>query len=357
MTNLTAEARIKTDAAQAHIARLFDDLARFENLGAVFSRDEGRAQFRFGTARMTAEADALVLRVEATNEDSLLNIKSLLAFRLEELAAEENPEIVWEGDGCDATVLPGLREMRVVSARNVTPHMRRVTLRGENLARFDSHSSHIALLIPPAGLAAPEWPVPGRNGRMQWPPEPRKPASRVYTIRSIDAAAGTLDVDFVLHGDEGVASRWAAKAAPGDIVGILGPVGRQIPEADWYMLACDETGIPALARILEKLPAGARGRAFVEVADGTEEQPLPTKSSVAITWLHRNGAEPGMTTLLPDAVRAAPWPAEGSIFAWAGVEGAAARAIRAYWREERGLDRTQHLAVAYWNRGRAVDGM
>jgi NADPH-dependent ferric siderophore reductase len=213
-------------------------------------------------------------------------------------------------------------------------------------------------LIPPAGISTPEWPLPGRNGRMQWPPEPRRPPSRVYTIRSLDVAAGTMDVDFVLHGDEGPASAWAARAAPGDIVGILGPVGRQIPEADWYLLACDETGIPAIARILEKLPAGARGHAFIEVADAAEEQVLPTSSSVEVMWLHRHGAAAGTTTLLQDSVRATPWPSEGRLFAWAGAEGTTARTLRSYWREDRGLDRSQHLAVAYWNRDSgAGDGM
>ena len=350
MTNLVAEARIKTLAAQAHIVRLCEDLARFENLGATISPETGRAEFRFGAAQMIAESDALVLRVEASNEDSLLNLKSILAFRFEELAAEENPEIIWEGDGCDATVLPGLREMRVLASHDVTPHMRRITLRGEDLARFDSHSSHIALLIPPAGIAVPEWPLPGRNGRMLWPPEPRRPTSRVYTIRNIDAAAGIMDVDFVLHGDEGIASAWAMRAQPGDIVGILGPVGRQIPEADWYVLACDETGIPAIARILEKLPAGVRGHAFIEVADAAEEQRLRCNAAIETKWLHRNGAEAGTTTLLQDSVRATAWPSGGRVFAWVGAEGATARALRSYLREERGLDRSQHLGVAYWNR-------
>ena len=50
-------------------------------------------------------------------------------------------------------------------------------------------------------------------------------------------------------------------------------------------------------------------RVLAEVADEHEHQELPARDGVEVTWLHRDGAAAGTTTLLADAVRAMPWPA------------------------------------------------
>src|SRR5690606_8894208 len=128
-----------------------------------------------------------------------------------------------------------------------------------------------------------------------WPSDDKRPKVRTYTIRRIDAAAGTFDADFVLHGDHSVGSRWAINAKPGDIVGVRGPTGRPVPEADWYLLVGDETALPAIARTLETLPAAARGVALIEVADEGERQAIEHQTGIEVRWLHRNGAEPGTT--------------------------------------------------------------
>ena len=72
-----------------------------------------------------------------------------------------------------------------------------------------------------------------------------------------------------------------------------------------------------------------------------------------LRWLHRDGAAPGTTTLLADAVRATEFPRDRSVFAWAGVEFQTFRGIRSHWRKVCTLDKSQHLAVAYWRRGKA----
>jgi NADPH-dependent ferric siderophore reductase len=128
-------------------------------------------------------------------------------------------------------------------------------------------------------------------------------------------------------------------------------------EADWYLVAGDETALPAIARMLENLPRHARGFALIEVADADEVQPLRQSAQVEVSWLLRNGAAAGTTDLLADAVRRITFPDDGSrVYVWTGCEFKAFQAIRKYLREERRLKKDEHLAVAYWRFGSSEGG-
>ncbi|MFC0041677.1 siderophore-interacting protein [Actinomadura rayongensis] len=242
--------------------------------------------------------------------------------------------------------VPGLRVLTVLRAAALTPRMRRITLGGPEVAGFGT-GPNVKLLFPPSGDPDPQWPTAGADGRPVWPPADRRPVMRTYTVRRHDPAAGEVDVDFVLHGDAGVASRWAAAARPGDVVGALGPGGRVLGPADHYVIAGDQTALPAIGAMIENLPAGARGQAVVEVPGPAEVQHLMPPPGVELTWLFGDGAGPGA---LAAAVRALPWP-DGDVFAWVAGESASVRAIRSYVRDERGLPRGRVLAIGYWKRG------
>lgn len=352
-----AQTRVSVSAPGALIDRVF---ALFDGRAASVRRDEGgvTASLFSGEAAVRETPSGLVVTVRASDEGALSTLKGLMASQIIALAGDERPAIVWTGDGVDARVFPNFREMTVRRIVDVTPHMRRVTLAGRDLERFAAGGMHLHLLIPPEGLAQPEWPTPGPDGLPVWPPQERRPRLRTYTVRRVDPAAGTFDVDFVLHGDPGesVGSRWAARARPGDLIGVRGPVGRAAPEADWVLLAGDETALPVISRLLENLPATTRGVALVEVADASEEQPLHYAADIELRWLHRGAAAAGETTVLTDAVRAIHPPADvGRVYAMAGAEHAAARAIRAFWRDELGFDRRDMIAAAYWRLGKAED--
>jgi NADPH-dependent ferric siderophore reductase len=121
------------------------------------------------------------------------------------------------------------------------------------------------------------------------------------------------------------------------------------PATEWYLLFADDTGLPALAGILGALPDGTRARAFVEVADAAEIQPLPEGPAIDVTWFTRDGAEPGTTTALLDAARAQPWPG-GNPYVWGGAESRTLTQIRKFLRNEIGLAREQVSLVGYWRR-------
>jgi NADPH-dependent ferric siderophore reductase len=242
-----------------------------------------------------------------------------------------------------------MRVLDVLRVQRVTPLMQRVTLGGAEM-RGIPDGPNIKLVIPPRG-APPVWPMRGADGGGPvMPPGHPMPVTRTYSVRRLDREAGELDVDFVLHG-EGIASRWAEEARPGDTIGIGGPGGLEVRPADWYLLAGDHTALPAISRILEMLPPDARGQAFVEVPDRSEEQRLAYAADVSLTWVHRTGLKPGSSRKLEEAVRGMTWPHRGSGFAWLAAESSVVRSLRHYVRDERGLTRREFLAIGYWRCG------
>ncbi|MFD2183340.1 siderophore-interacting protein [Rhodoplanes azumiensis] len=245
----------------------------------------------------------------------------------------------------------GIRVLEVLRTETVTPQMRRLILGGPEIAGFRADALNLKILFAPEGVDDPGWPLEGPGGKPIWPKDPVRPIVRTYTLRRFDAASGELAVDFVLHAD-GEATRFARRAKPGDRVGVGGPGGRAINPADWYLFAGDHTALPAIAAVLETLPDDAVGHAFVEVPDVAEEQSFRRPAGIALTWLHRDGRAPGRTTLLRDAVLALRWPDTATRpFAFIAGESATVRALRAYVRDARGMDRRQIHAIGYWRLG------
>lgn len=310
----------------------------------------GRIETQFGHAALALETGALRIEAAGANATALHVVKMSLAEHVFLLAEEEIRPFAWSGDDTGAGGIPFFREMTVRGARNITPLMRRVTLAGEDVAHFETGGLHVRVLIPPAGRE-PCWPTAATDGRTLWPRGEDELTARVYTIRRIDQARGEVDIDVVLHGDGSPGSRWASTAAPGERIGLMGPGGGEIAKAGRYVLAGDETALPAIARIAESLPAGARAVALIEVADAAEEQSFASAARIETRWLHRNGAAPGTTRLLETALRGLDWSDTGDIHAFVGCEHAAARGIRNFLHKERAMAKSNSLIAAYWRRG------
>lgn len=350
---LKAEASIEIDDPDSIIREIFH---HFIEHGADVQFTEGGASatFFFGEGSMRSSPTGLVMTAQAVDLAWLAYTKQIMAGHLVDHLNGHRPRFAWTGDGAGATRFPNLHEMTVERIVDLTPHMRRITLSGPGLERYVTGGLHVKLFIPPAGISKPEWPVPGQDGIAIDPPEQVRPTVRTYTVRSFDLAAGTIDVDIILHEYYGAGSDWANNVQLGDIVGVRGPIGRRLPEADWFLLVGDETALPVIARMLESLPPSAKGTAIIEVSDEGEEQLIQHDSDIELLWLHRNGAKAGTTSLLIDAVRAIVMPPpETRIHAMAGVEYTAFKAIRRYWRDELQLTKTDIFPVAYWRKDRA----
>lgn len=344
----TATAEVVLPSPSQTLQRL---CARFSEFGDVSGQGRcRRIETGFGTAEVEDCGRCLRICAAGRDEASLAFVKLAMAEHLLNMS-DERPSIVWSGDGSAGAPLPYFREMRVRSAVQLTPRMRRLTLAGDDLARFAQGGLHVRLLIPKDRGGIPKWPVTGADGRPAWPVGEDRPDVRIYTLRRVDVSAGEVDIDFVLHdGAHMPGARFAVEARPGDIVGMTGPGGGTVPAADWYLLMGDETALPAIARILSELPQQARAVVRIEIADEAEIQPLVTPAHLDLRWLLRRGRPAGGR--LPSALRATDWPVDGCrVFAWAGCEYADFVAIRQHFRLERQLPRESHLAVAYWRRG------
>ncbi|MEU1178432.1 siderophore-interacting protein [Streptomyces sp. NPDC005820] len=243
---------------------------------------------------------------------------------------------------------------QVVRTERLTPHMQRVVLGGESLAEFSAGTCtdhYVKLLFGPEGVTYPE-PFDLERIRAEFPRE-QWPVTRTYTVRAWNPEHRELTLDFVIHGDEGLAGPWAARVQPGETVRFMGPGGAYAPDtaADWHLLAGDESALPAIAAALESLPSGAVAHAFIEVDGPEEEQKID--SDVEVVWLHRDGRPVGER--LVEAVNALEFP-EGRVQAFVHGEAAAVKELRRLLRVDLAIPREDLSISGYWRLGHNEDG-
>lgn len=245
-----------------------------------------------------------------------------------------------------------LRELRVIRTTEVTPRMRRITVGGEQLAAFRSGEfdvtafrtegadDYVKIFLPEEGETEPVLPEQ-HDGHLHWPRKPA-PVARAYTVRRFDPATGELDLDFVVHG-HGVAGNWARDAKPGDVLHLAGPKVSTIPPtgAAWWLLAGDETALPAIGRYVDTHDDPAALHAVVLVDGPDEEQ----ADLAGVTWVHRR-AGVADAQVLADAVRRVA-PATGTGWMWIAGEAAIVRELRAV-AKDLGVPKQLLDASGYW---------
>lgn len=349
MEVLKAETILEHDGIVAAMARMQADHTDYE----VEPDEPGGWTMRsvYGSVSAVVAGKSARIRVAAPDETCLSYMKMSVAEHMEEYLGEA-PQLRWSGDGIERGIPVFFREVTVLSSARVAPFMQRVRFSCPNLQRFTHGGFHMRLLLPPAGRK-PVWPTIAPNGAMAWPGGQDAHTVRVYTIREIDATAGWFEVDFVLHdGDDTPAATFAEQARPGDVIGMIGPGGGGVPESANLLLLGDDTAVPAISRIVAEMPSGTKARVIVEVDGPADAEALALPAGAEVTWLYREGAEPGTTRLLPEALDALdPATLPADLFVWAGCEFSAFREIRATLRKKWGLKKERHLAVAYWRRG------
>lgn len=249
-----------------------------------------------------------------------------------------------------------LRHVTVVAVRRVVPAIVRVTLGGPELTGFasDGPGDHVKVFFPD--------PVTGTLTTPEITPDgPRRPSSgtvvsRDYTPLAVRVGTGTsgtvgteVDLDFVLHGDEGPASAWADRARVGDQLAVAGPRGsRLVPEGiGRLILVADETALPAVSRWLRLRPRDVGVVALLDVADDSVTTYLDDVDRTGVTAHWLTGHAPAA---LEAALRALGPLAERDYVALAG-EATTLVPLRRYLRRELGLPREQVSASGYWRRG------
>lgn len=187
-------------------------------------------------------------------------------------------------------------------------------------------------------------------------PEDDRPVGAYYTVRAWRPERREMDLVIVTHGDEGEGNRWAQRVRPGDQVGVWGPRRVYDPPAgtDRYLLVGDETGVHAIAAILETLPAATRVDVIVEVDGPADQVPLQEGPMTSVRWAYRNGEPAGTTTTLLDEVTQLDLSC-GQLYAWGGAESRAMTAVRRYLRDEVGLPQESVAMTGYWRHASSPD--
>jgi NADPH-dependent ferric siderophore reductase len=173
--------------------------------------------------------------------------------------------------------------------------------------------------------------------------------TRTYTVRDFDPERNRLTLDFVVHGEEGVAGPWAAHAEPGDALTLSGPGGGYSPSpaADWHLMVGDEAVIPAIAVSLQRIPAGKPVYVVIEVDGPEHEQPLDTPGELHLTWLHRTGHPGEQPELQLHAVESLELPG-GRGQAFVHGEAAAVLMVRRHLIRAYDFTAEQLSATGYW---------
>lgn len=250
---------------------------------------------------------------------------------------------------------PPFRLVVVHRVEFLTPWMARVTFTGPDLEGFsvDQAAASVRLLLPAAGaqtLVMPTW-----NGNEFLLPDGRRPTIRTFTPKRVDGKALELelDLDIVVH-DGGAASGWVDGAAPGDPAAVSGPgrgysIANNAPD---FLLAGDETAIPAISQLLEAIPADTPVRAIIEIAHPDARLALPERPRATVEWCDLTpGTAPG--SALITAVEAAPLDAETRV--WVAGEAAAMHRIRRHLFQDRELTRAHVTVRGYWKQDRKED--
>ena len=249
--------------------------------------------------------------------------------------------------------LPAVRACRVGEVAALTPTIVRITLVGEELEGFTSlgPSDHVKLRIPGratrAGEAGTTVAIPDDSAVRDYTP-------RAYRPRG-SSGLPELDIDIALHGTDGPISAWASEARAGDRATVAGPRSSKLvpSDASSFLLGCDESGLPAVARWLELVDPDLPVTVLADVVDSSVQgYPLARRASVSVRWLSRGAATHESSPRLERAVRDH-GPLPDGCFAWFGAEAGALVGVRRYLRRELGLGADRVEVSGYWRLGSA----
>ncbi|MPZ36363.1 MAG: siderophore-interacting protein [Rhodospirillales bacterium] len=293
-----------------------------------------------------------------------------------------------------------LFDVTLLHRMSLSPSICRFTFGGVEVAsiRTCAPDQRIKVFLPNAAGQAPALSPDTWLADYQAMNPADRPPRRTYTIRALRAADREVDIDFILHGSTGPASRWALTAHPGERLQIVAPDAkfdgdpggyewRPPPRMDHLLLLADETALPAVAGILEELARTTHPpatEAHLEVPAVGDCLSVPTWPSLRLHWAVREDApcaagdfliDAARNTKLPlaahpaaavanlsdiDVDRSILWetqapPNDGRFYSWVAGEAGAVKTIRQILLKERGLPRSATNLMGYWRRGQVLE--
>jgi NADPH-dependent ferric siderophore reductase len=296
------------------------------------------------SASMRLADNSLLINIATIDLDTLYFSK----IWLEDAISEADCRLVridWSENCRNPVLPPSLNILTVVGVEDLSPKSRRITFRSARAEAFNSADRiHLRLMlnyqeVMTSGIQ------PDKSDSLGG--EHPKPVWRTYTISSVNPAAGTLKIDFVLHGANGPGANWALQAKPNDRIGTTGAIGKGLRPAQSYLLVGDETSLPAIRRLVASFDETVTAKLLVEVASPHETTPVESKAKIETRWLYRE--KQGAGSSLPEALRGMEFPDPSSRrFVWVACEAEAAKHIRSVLLD-RGISRDEQLVAAYWH--------
>jgi NADPH-dependent ferric siderophore reductase len=231
-----------------------------------------------------------------------------------------------------------LRMTQVNQIIELSPHLRRIVLTGNDLLGFPQgmESAHVKVILPQPGQEKPK--LEKYLGSEKW--------MRSYTIRNYNPINSNLAIDFAINDHSGLATYWAANANVGDYLGIAGPGETKYTkyDADWHLIIGDLTALPAIATTLEKMPSDANGYVIAQVPTEQDIQSLKTPQNIHINWVINADLSKNM---LLETLQKLKW-LQGEPAIFIATETKQMKAMRKYVELQPGFKRELMYASAYW---------
>ncbi|GLX22203.1 MULTISPECIES: siderophore-interacting protein [Streptomyces] len=238
------------------------------------------------------------------------------------------------GKGWEGVVLKLLRgkdfTFTVTGVEEVTEHFRRVRFSDGGLLAAAGASLHPTMWV------------------RVWFQGGSRPHQRAYTLVDPDPAAGTFAFEFALH--DGLASRWARTAAPGDTLeatvqgtGFTAPD----PEPERLLVIGDPASLPAVNSLLDAYPRTPATIWFETQHDSDAELPVradPDRHDVRRVARDGSALARRVRAELPQLLG----PDPAAAYVWLACDTATTRDLAGYLKKELGLPKQRVNSLGYW---------
>ncbi|MBO9474209.1 siderophore-interacting protein [Shimia sp. R10_1] len=297
----------------------------------------------YGQLIFDAMEGGVVAAVHSQSEENLFILKESLQESISHFAPELADQMSWSDAGARTGFPPNFQLVTVLSATPLGSNFMRVVVQADDLKNYTDAAIHFRIVLPPAGDDAPQWPAVNDKGVTVWPKGEKALHRPVYTARSVDHDTNRLTFDVFVH-EGGRTTDWATSVVPGTKMGLTGPGGGGVPDVAAIAIYADDTGFPAVARMLETLPQETTGRVVLLSAAGASSgYPMPEHANLKPEWHSAATLESLADLALSER------EAYADHMLWFAAEKQDVQKMRRFFKDA-GLNAKAHYLAAYWGR-------
>ncbi|SIT77724.1 NADPH-dependent ferric siderophore reductase, contains FAD-binding and SIP domains [Yoonia rosea] len=244
------------------------------------------------------------LHVASQEPNQLYALRDSVLEHITHYAPDVVKAITWSDADKTGMIAPNFQFATVLSSARLCATFTRIRMRLSKPQLFSDQAIHFRFLFPQNNTNPPQWPTLAPNGSTKWPQGADALHRPVYTIRKLDEDIATVDI---FHHDGGRTWEWSKTVNTGDQVALFGPGGSGVLDTNDVILAADETGFPAMARMIDALPDGHTARALLLTHTGQTDYPMPTPKGTTIAWATPATFQKQIEALLRDRAPAFLW--------------------------------------------------